>query len=391
MDLSVFVAGPFATTTLADLGAEVLKIEPPAGDPMRDNKIGPQLGSTSAQFHTFNRGKSSLVLDLKTDAGRGVFERLLPTADVVFNNFRPGVMRRLGLEHEALRGHNPKIVSVSLSSFGAQGPWAKRPGYDLVVQALGGGMSLTGHRATGPAHIPFHLGDTAGGLYAALAIVSAVLEAQRTGEGHAYEVAMLDAQISLLSDEATNYFAGDWPGVPHGAGHPAMAPYSAYPTADEPIVIAAVGTEQFWLNLVTALDIPALANDPRFANNALRCEHREALDAILTAVLSQRQRSEWLEILQLADVPAAPILSIAEAVDSEHARARGLICKVPAGQDAVAAVPAGPIRPEGHIQPFVPRSPSPELNGDAQRILEGTLGLSPTDIAALRRAGAFGT
>ncbi len=373
----MFVAGPFATAILADLGAEVVKIEPPGGDPVRANRIGPQIGAMNAQFHTFNRGKASLVLDLKTETGCDAFRRLVPGADIVFDNFRPGVMARLGLDHAALAALKPEIVAVSLSAFGAKGPWAKRPGYDLVVQALGGGMSLTGHPETGPAHIPFHLGDTAGGLYAAIAMLSAVLEARRTGHGRAFEVSMLDAQLALLGDEVTNHFAGDWPGEPHGAGHPALAPYSAYPTADHPLVIAAVGTEVFWHNLLGALGLETLADDARFADNAARSANRAAMDAAIVAVLQRKPRAAWLDIFQAADVPAAPILSISEAVTSPHAEARGLIATVPGPDGSEARVPVLPIRPL-EAAPFPPSSGTPALDTAEHDRLADDGGDSPT-------------
>ena len=280
VDLSMFVAGPFGTTLLGELGADIIKIEPPTGDPMRGNKIGPAIGGTSAQFDTYNHGKRSIALDLKNTTARGVVLDLVKTAHVVFDNFRPGVMTRLQLDYESLARSNPKIVSVSLSAFGETGPWTKRPGYDLLVQALSGGMSLTGHAATGPAHIPYHLGDTAGGLYAAVAMLAAVHQAREAGRGRAFEVSMLDGQLHLLSDEITFHHASEWPAAPHGSGHPALAPYGAFQTADEPIVIAAVGVEKFWLNLLQALGLESLAADERFIDNAARAANRAALGRV---------------------------------------------------------------------------------------------------------------
>ncbi len=244
LDLSMFIAGPFGTMLLADLGAEVIKIEPPGGDPVRSNKIGAQVRGENAQFHSYNRNKRSLVLDLKAEDGLAVFDDLVRGADVVFDNFRPGVLARLKVDHARLATINPAIVSCSVSAFGQDGPWAKRAGYDLTVQALSGGMSLTGHAATGPAHIPFHLGDTAGGLFGALGLLAALVESRATGKGRRVDIAMFDAQIALLGDEITNYFASGTASPPHGAGHPNFFPYQAFATADEPIVVAAVGVEK---------------------------------------------------------------------------------------------------------------------------------------------------
>jgi len=178
LDLSMFVAGPFATMILADLGAEVVKIEPLRGDPVRTSGIGPEIGGESAQFQSYNRNKKSLCLDLKSDQGRAVFYDLIRKADIVFDNFQPGVLERLNLEYERLRDVNPGIISVSLSGFGQDGPWAERPGYNIIVQALSGAMSLTGHTASDPARISLHLGDTGGGLYGALAMSAALSSRQ---------------------------------------------------------------------------------------------------------------------------------------------------------------------------------------------------------------------
>lgn len=196
-DFSMFVAGPFATSILADLGAEVIKIEPISGDPLRANKVGPLISGGSAQFQTFNHGKKSVSLDLKEEKDLDKAKKIALSSDVVFDNFRPGVMEKFSLDHASLVKDHPALVSISLSGFGTISPLAKNPGYDLIVQALGGGLSINGHEETGPAHIPFHLGDTAGGLYAAIAILAAVQEAQKTGFGRAYEVSMLDSQIHL--------------------------------------------------------------------------------------------------------------------------------------------------------------------------------------------------
>ena len=389
VDLSMFVAGPFGTTLLGELGADIIKIEPLTGDPMRCNRIGPTLGGTSAQFDTYNHGKRSIALDLKNPAGRSIVLDLAKLADVVFDNFRPGVMSRLHLDHENLARTNPRIVAVSLSAFGETGPWAKRPGYDLLVQALSGGMSLTGHTATGPAHIPYHLGDTAGGLYAAVAILAAVHQARGTGHGQAYEVSMLDGQLHLLSDEITFHHASDWPAEAHGSGHPALAPYGAFQTADEPIVIAAVGVEKFWLNLLDALGLQNLATDVRFIDNAARAENRTVLDGLLTEVLRRRTRADWLALFEAADVPAAPVFSVHEAVASPHVAARDLVVPVATSEGHEAMVPRMPIRESGAAK-LAPLDGTPALDADRRPILRDLLGYSDSDIARLERDGAFG-
>lgn len=364
IDLSMFVAGPFATATLAELGAEIIKVEPLGGDPVRRNGVGPEIGGQSAQFHTYNHGKRSVALDLKSAEGRKTVLQLAASSDVIFDNFRPGVMARLGLSHDDLGAENPKLVAVSLSGFGSTGPWAKRAGYDLIVQALSGGLSLSGHTETGPAHIPYHLGDTAGGLYAAIAILAAVREAETTGVGRAYEVSMLDAQLHLCSDEITASGSGNWPANPHGSGHPALAPYAVFQTADDPIVIAAVGTEKFWINLLNVLDLKHLAEDARFSDNHARAQNVSALTKELEARLVTQPAADWLARFIEADVPSAPVLCVADASQSEHAIARDLTPRITAGKYATAQVPRIPIRPLGetHTQEL---KPAPDLDADS--------------------------
>ena len=386
LDLSMFVAGPYGTMLLADLGADVIKIEPPSGDPVRTNRIGPQVRGENAQFQSYNRNKKSLVLDLKNPEALTLFDDLVQIADAVFDNFRPGVLERLKLDHGRLSAINPKIVSCSVSAFGQDGPWAKRAGYDLTVQALGGGMSLTGHEATGPAHIPFHLGDTAGGLFGMLGLLAVLLEAARSGKGRRVEVAMFDAQIALLGDEVTNYMASGEASPPHGAGHPNFFPYQAFATADEPIVVAAVGVEKYWQAFCAAIERPELASDPRFASNSARVEHRATLEPLIGDVLKTRDRASWLALFEQADIPAAPINSVAEALGSPQAAARAMVQQLSIDGSAIG-VAGNPVKVAGDVTTF---APAPALGADGAAILHERLGYDADRIAALRRAGALG-
>lgn len=243
VDLTMFVSGPFASMVLADLGADVIKVEPLAGDPVRQNGMGAVIDQESAQFQSFNRNKRSLAVDLKTPDGLALVKDLAAESDVVLDNFRPGVMTRLGLDHATLSAGNAGLVSCSISAFGNTGPWRERPGFDLIVQALSGAMSLTGHDTTGPAHIPFHIGDTASGMFAAIGVLAALTERASTGVGREVEIGLLDSLIALASDEVTNQAAGV-PAKQHGGGHPELFPYQAFPTMDRPMVIAAVGVDK---------------------------------------------------------------------------------------------------------------------------------------------------
>jgi len=388
LDLSLFVAGPFGSMILGDLGAEVVKIEPIEGDPIRSNRMGETIAGESAQFQSYNRNKKSVCINLKSAPGRALFLDLVTRADVVYENYRPGVLERLGLDYATLSVANRRIVLVSISAFGADGPLAKSPGYDLIVQALGGGMSLAGHPASGPAHIPFHLGDTAGGLYGAIAILAALVERNRTGVGRAIEIGLLDAQLALLSDEVTNY--GVKASVPpmHGSGHPQLVPYRAFMTSDAPLVVAAVGVEKFWLQLTQALGRPDLAVDARFADNRLRVVHRAVLEAELESAFRARTRDDWLARLAAADVPAAPVLDIAAAIDHPQVRHRQAVVGIDCEGEKPILVTRTPIR----VRDAAPHSVAmaPRRGEHTQTVLSEQLGLDDTRLEQLAREGVIG-
>ena len=326
VDLTMFIAGPVATMILADLGADVIKVEPLTGDPVRTNTVGPRIDGEAAQFHSYNRSKRSLAIDLKHDDGLALVRRLCRRSDVVVDNFRPGVLERLGLDHATLSPDSPALVSCSISAFGQSGPWRQRPGFDLVVQALSGAMSLTGHPETGPSHIPGHLGDTASGLYAAIGVLAALQERARTGRGRMVDVALFDSVIALLGDEVTHHGAGLEP-RPHRGGHPLFFPYEAFPTRDDPLVIAAVGVERFWPALCEAIGRPDLGEDPRFATNDGRVTHRDHLHREISAVLRTRPRADWLAVLEAADVPATAVNDLATALDHPQLEARQMVVR----------------------------------------------------------------
>ncbi len=386
LDLSMFIAGPFGTMLLADLGADVIKIEPPTGDPVRSNRIGPQVRGENAQFHSYNRNKKSVVLDLKNERGLQVFDDLVRKADVVFDNFRPGVLARLKLDHDRLSTINPAIISCSVSAFGQDGPWAKRAGYDLTVQALGGGMSLAGHDATGPAHVPFHLGDTAGGMFGAFGLLAALVERHRTGKGRRIDVSMFDAQIALLGDEITNYSVCGELSPPHGSGHPNFFPYQSFATKDAPIVVAAVGVEKYWTAFCEVIGRADLAADARYGSNAARVSHRETLEPEIAAVLKTKTRAAWLDLFAEADVPAAPIQNVAEAAAAPQTEARDMVPEVDIAGTAVALA-GNPVKAVGHQTHYVP---APVLGADGPAILAERLGYDEAHLAALEAQGAFG-
>jgi crotonobetainyl-CoA:carnitine CoA-transferase CaiB-like acyl-CoA transferase len=386
IDLTMFISGPVATLVLADLGAEVIKVEPVTGDPVRANAVGPRIDGESAQFHSYNRNKRSVAVDLKRAEGVALVQDLCATADVVIDNYRPGVLERLGLDHATVRRRAPRLVGCSISAFGQTGPWRQRPGFDLVVQALSGAMSLTGHLETGPSHIPGHLGDTASGLYAAIGILAALNERDRTGVGRSVDVALLDSIIAILGDEITHLGAGLAP-TPHRGGHPLFFPYEAFPTRDEPMVIAAVGVERFWPALCEAIGRRDLAADPRFASNDGRVSHRDHLYREISAVLRTRSREEWLAILEAADVPATPVNTLSDVVDHPQVKARRMVVEIRRPEGVGASLAGNPIKVSGHDQSY---APSPTLGADTSEVLERVLGLAPEAVDRLRRNGIVG-
>lgn len=386
VDLTMFVAGPFASMLLADLGAEVIKVEPPTGDPVRHNGMGALIDGESAQFQSFNRNKRSFAVDLKHPDGLAVVSDLVAESDVLLDNFRPGVMSRLGLDHMTISARNPGLVSCSISAFGNSGPWRERPGFDLIVQALGGVMSLTGHPETGPAHVPFHIGDTASGMFAAIGVLAALTDRAVTGRGREVDVSLLDSQVALLSDEVTNQAAGR-PAVQHGGGHPGLFPYQAFPTRDRSMVIAAVGPDKFWPALCNVLGRPDLADDQRFVTNDGRMAHKAYLTEQLSAVLRTRTRDDWLALLEAADVPAAPVNDIDSLFNDPQVEARSMLINLERPSGARATVSGNPIKTTGHDQTY---APAPSLGQDSSWVLEDVLGMDEGTIDRLREGGVIG-
>jgi CoA:oxalate CoA-transferase len=364
LDLTRVLAGPYCTLLLLELGARVVKVEPPGGDDAR--RIGPFVDGCSAYFVSLNRGKESVELDLRADADRALFERLLGRADVLVENFRPGALARLGYGWEAVHERHERLVYASLSGFGQTGPWAERRAYDLIVQALGGLMSITGWPGGPPTRVGTSIGDLAAGLFTALGIVAALAERARTGRGGRVDVAMLDCQVALLENAVARWAAtGEVPG-PLGSRHPSIAPFEAYPTADGPLVIAA-GTDALFQRLASAVERPALARDPRFVDAAGRVGHVEDLHAALAEPLRARPRREWVERLEAAGIPCAPIQDVAEVVRSPQVRARNMVVEVDDPRLGRFPVPGNPVKMAGLPDPPT-RPPAPELDADRARI-----------------------
>ncbi len=366
IDLSRILAGPYCTLLLAELGARVIKVEPPdKGDDAR--QYGPFKNGKSTYFASVNRGKESIALDLKTPQGRDIFERLLARADALVENFRPGTMERLGYGWESLHARYPRLVYAAVSGFGHSGPYASYPSYDMVVQGLGGIMSITGHPGMPLVRVGTSIGDLGGGLYAAVALNAALLHRERTGEATKVDVALFDCQLALLENAIMRYTTtGEIPG-PMGARHPSITPFEAFPTRDGHIIIAA-GNDGIFARLCAALGRPDLAQNPLYKTNALRNQNQEALRAELVDVLRRETSGHWIAVLEGAGVPCGPVNNVAQAIAHPQAAARNMLIAV---DDPVAGplkLVGNPMKISGFEDPPT-RPAAPDLDGDRARIL----------------------
>lgn len=329
LDLTHYLAGPFGTQVLGDLGARVIKVEPPAGDLTRT--VPPYfVDGESAYYLSTNRNKESVVLDLKTEHGCNAVRSMVPHVDMVFESNRPEVLQRFGLDYESLAALNPAIVMVSITGFGKDGPYADRPAYDAIVQALSGVMSLTGEIGQSPVRTGVPIGDLAGGLYGVIGGLAALHEARTTGVGRHVDVSMLDGQVSLLSYLGSYFLAsGDVP-PPQGRGHLSNPAYRSFEAADGQFVMVCANTQKQWEGLCRALGIDdAALNDPRFATLADRNEHREEVWALVEPAFRTRPVAEWLEPLRIHDVPFAPLQTVDQALADPQVRHRDMVLSFP--------------------------------------------------------------
>jgi CoA:oxalate CoA-transferase len=378
VDLTRVLAGPYCALLMAELGARVIKVEPPrTGDDSRS--IGPFLKTRtgnvkSGYFMSINRGKESIALDLKAEADRVIFEELLARADVLIENYRGGTMEKLGYGWESLKARYPQLIYAGVSGFGHTGPYASRPAYDMVVQAMGGIMSLTGHPESPPTRVGSSIGDLTAGLFAAIGIASALYDRKATGRGMKIDVGMLDSQVAILENAIARRVAtGTIPG-PLGSRHPSIAPFAAFSTKNGHIVIA-VGTDPLFAKLAEALGCPALAQDPRYASNPLRMEHWRELHEDLEVVLSAHSSKEWLTKLESAGVPCAPINNVAEVMADPQVLARNMIVTAEDPDVGPLKMQGNPIKLSAY-EDRPTRVPAPALDADRATILEW-LGLSP--------------
>ena len=372
IDLTRVLAGPYCTLILADLGARVIKIERPGrGDDAR--QIGPFVAGQSVYFSSLNRGKQSLALDLKAEDDRQILLDLLADADVLVENFRAGTMERLGLGWDVLHARFPRLIYAATSGFGHTGPYADRPAYDMVVQAMGGIMSLTGEEGGPPTRVGTSIGDLAAGLFTAIGVTTALYHRERTGEGLQIDVSMLDSQVALLENAIARYGAtGEVPG-PIGNRHPSITPFGSFATADEPLVIAA-GNDALFERLCTEIGREDLAANADFATNPLRTRNHAALKRELETTLVGAPRDAWLERFRRADIPAGPVHDVADVLDNPQVKARNMIVESRDPAGGTLHMAGNPIKLSGFGDPSK-RAPAPELDADR----EALLGRNPLD------------
>ena len=385
LDLSRMLAGPYGSMLLADMGAEVIKIEEPdGGDPMR--VMGPPFlpDGESAYFLAINRNKKSLALDLGRPEGRSVFFDLVRTADVVWENFRPGVMERLGCDYRALRPLRPSLIMCSISAYGQDGPYRDWPAFDLALQAMGGALSITGEPGGPPVRMGLPMGDLAGGMFGAFAVGGALFRRSVSGEGAHLDLSLLDGQVSLLTYLAQYFWTdGRVPG-PMGSGHASVVPYQALRTRDGHLIVA-VFAEKFWGGFCRGLEQPALEKDPRFANNRARVQHREALMALIERLLAERSTDEWLARFQAAGVPVAPILSVDRVLADPQVKQREMVVEMRHPRHGAIPTLGTPVKVDGALGLEV--APPPRLGEHTDHVLGELLVYPAARIAELRRAG----
>jgi formyl-CoA transferase len=386
LDLTRVLAGPYCAMFLGDLGAEVVKVEQPGvGDDTRG--WGPPFsGGESAYFLCVNRNKKSLTVDLKSDRGIALIRRLAERADVLIENFRPGAMDRFGLGDKDLRSTNPKLVYASLSGFGADGPMADIPGYDLIVQAWGGLMSITGTPESGPLKVGVAIIDLVAGLMLGKAIVAALFAREKIGVGQKIDTSLLEAEVASLINAGSNYLiSGKIPGR-WGNAHPTIVPYQSFQTADGFLVLG-VASESIWKRFSAAIGKAELADDPRFLKNADRVEHRQELIATLSAIFKSGSTEYWLSVLNKGDVPCAPVQTIDQVFSAPQVLHREMLVEVDhptAGTLKMAGVPV-----KFSTTPAVVRMPPPLLGQHNDEVLSSWLGMNSAEIDQLKKANVI--
>ncbi len=381
VDLTRILSGPFCAMLLADIGAEVIKVEPPGGDPLRAQ--GVIVEGLSWYFAAFNRNKRSIVLNLRSAAGKEALRRLITTADVVVDNFRPGVMADLGLDWSQLSALRPGIIHTSVTGFGERGPSAARPAFDFIAQAMSGFMSCNGTLGTGPMRSGAPISDLVAGLYAALGTVAALYRRTQTGQGERVGVAMVDGLLSLGAFLNTNFLATGQLPVPTGNDHALVAPYGLFTAQDGEIAIAP-SNDGVYAKFLQVLDLAALLDHPDFRTNDLRVQHRTAINALINARIAQAPKAHWIETLNAAGVPCGVVMNLADVFADPQTLSQEMVLTVPHPGHAAVKMTGFPVK--FHEAPCTVRYPVPELGAHTASVLR-TLGYSAPEITVLSQEG----
>jgi len=386
LDMSRVLAGPFCTMTLADLGAEVIKVEIPGrGDDTRG--YPPFIGGQSSYFMSLNRGKKSVTLNLKTEEAREAFRRLTAECDVIVENYRPGVTARLGADYESLKAVNPGLIYCSISSFGQTGPYAQWPGYDLIIQGMGGLMGVTGEPDGPPVRIGMAITDIGAGMWSVIAILSALRVRDSTGRGQYLDISMMDGSVSWMTYVAGNYFATGEVPPRMGSAHPSIVPYQAFVAGDGKGILVAAGNDRLYQLMCDAMGLDQLKGDPRYASNDKRVENRGSLIPALEEEFRRRPRGEWLAMLRAVGFPCAPVYTIDEIFSDPQVLHRGMLVEME-HSEAGSIKQIGPA-PKLSETPCQLDLPPPVLGQHTEEVLRQVAGYSDEEIEGLKRAGAI--
>ncbi|HJP80206.1 MAG TPA: CoA transferase [Pseudonocardiaceae bacterium] len=384
LDLSRILSGPFCTMTLADLGADVVKVEDTRGGDDTRSWGPPFQGEDAAYFVSVNRGKRGIAVDLKDPECRALVQQLARTADVVVENFRPGTAARLGLGYEAIAQDNPGIVYASISGYGQTGPFRDEPGYDAIAQALSGVMSVTGEADGPPVRFGVSGADLAAGMWATIGILAALRERERTGHGQWVDISLLDGQIAWLTYVAAGYAASGKVPARYGSAHPTIVPYQAFPTSDGHLMVAA-GNDSLWRRFATAVGLGDLVDDPRFVSNPDRVRNRVELLALIEDTLATRPAEEWSKLLSEAGVPSGRINNVAQALAHPQVQARDMIVELDHATAGTVRTIASPIKLSA--SPAQVRTAPPQQGQHTEQVLR-SLGVTTDQLAELHARGA---
>ncbi len=381
LDLTRVLAGPYATMILSDLGAEVIKIEQPEiGDESRN--FGPFKNGFSLYFMSVNRGKRSITLDLKTDRGKDIFKQLVKQSDILVENFRPGTMKKLGLDYETLAAEHPALIYAACSGFGQTGPFAEKGAYDMIIQGMGGIISITGEPDGPPVRVGTSISDITAALFTTIGILSALHNRNSTGKGQLVDVAMLDSLVAVLENAIVRYFATDEIPQPLGSRHPAITPFEAFESADGHIIIA-IGNDTLWAKFCEHVDQKNLISDPRFSTNVERTANHSELFPILSEIMRQRTTDEWIDALENIGVPCGPINTIDKVVNHPQVQARNMITQVIHQMTGAVEVPGLPIKLSD--TPGDVDIPAPNLGEHTVEILTDVLKMSTDEVKQLKQ------